>query len=205
MYNLVEDVTSRMMGMSLTMQEKRVVVQGRAGTGKSFVLDMMSKIVRHRFGNDSVVVAAPTDEAAMVVGGRNLFTLFHISSKGIRFEALRGEFENHFRELHKNLKFIFIDEMSAIGSNTLYMIDQRCRQIFPNINEPFGGITVYLFGDFLKLSPTNDEPIYSTKLTAGRKLFDTFQIFKHFTQSMRHSGYDAKEFAGLLERLAIGI
>ena len=53
----------------------------------------------------------------------------------------------------KNLKFLIIDEMSLIGLRTLYQIESRCREIFANeIDKPFGGLIIYLFGDYNQLT-----------------------------------------------------
>ena len=66
--------------------------------------------------------------------------------------------------------------MSLIGLRTLYQIESRCREIFANeIDEPFGGLIIYLFGDY------NQIPAHvrmSTKLSVKSLFkFSFFSIF----------------------------
>lgn len=68
-----------------------------------------------------------------------------------------------------------------IGARMLFQIEQRCRKIFPAIDEPFGGLHVYFFGDFRQLPPVKDSALYSRTTgdmaAKGRLVFDTFQEF----------------------------
>ena len=54
--------------------------------------------------------------------------------------------------------------MSMVGMKLLHLIDRRCRDIFPNIDESFAGIHAYMFGDFRQLPPVKDFPLYSKDL-----------------------------------------
>ena len=45
-------------------------------------------------------------------------------------------------------KVVIIDEMSMVGAKFLHLIDRYCRDIFPNVDESFGDLHVYMFGDF---------------------------------------------------------
>ena len=49
-----------------------------------------------------------------------------------------------------------------IGVRLLYQIEKRCREIFPTIKEPFGGLNIYLIGAFRQLPPVKDLELYST-------------------------------------------
>ena len=50
----------------------------------------------------------------------------------------------------KNLALIIIDEMSLVGSDMLYRIHLRLKDVFGTpVTVPFGGINVVLVGDLL--------------------------------------------------------
>ena len=57
----------------------------------------------------------------------------------------------NFQLEYKNLKVLIIDEMFLVGTRLLYHVEKRCSEIFPNNEQKFGGIFVYLFGDYRQL------------------------------------------------------
>ena len=52
----------------------------------------------------------------------------------------------------KNLKLLIIDELSMVSSLTFLYIHLRLTEIMSN-NEPFGGLSIVCFADFLQLPP----------------------------------------------------
>ena len=63
----------------------------------------------------------------------------------------------------KNLALIIIDEMSLVGSDMLYRIHMRLKDVFGTpVTVPFGGINVVLVGDLLQLPPVKSSYIFST-------------------------------------------
>jgi ATP-dependent DNA helicase PIF1 len=57
------------------------------------------------------------------------------------------------------LKTIIIDECSMMGANMFNLLDCRLRQIL-QIERPFGGVNVILFGDFQQFPPVKDRLIF---------------------------------------------
>ena len=47
-----------------------------------------------------------------------------------------------------------IDEFSMVKSDMLYQFDLRLKEIKENYDVPFGGVSIFLFGDLLQLRPT---------------------------------------------------
>src|SRR5438876_1958206 len=121
------------------------------------------------------------------------------------------------RKLQNNLKgthFFFIDEMSMVGLRMLHLIDQRLRQAFPqHRDQPFGGLTVVMFGDFAQLPPVGDPALYHQPtennppfVHQGSKLYrETFTKVFCLEQQMRQQGQaeDDMRFAAVLAHLHV--
>lgn len=61
----------------------RLVVSGTAGTGKSYVIECLQKVVRKAFGtNDVIQVITPTGNAAYFVGGCTAHSFLGIPTGG---------------------------------------------------------------------------------------------------------------------------
>jgi len=76
-----------------------------------------------------------------------------------------------------------------VSGKQLLWIDKRLQDIFNN-TQPFGGIHVLVFGDFLQLPPVRGETIYSgfpSDPARNFRLMDIWHSFKvhKLTQIMR--------------------
>ena len=206
---------------------ENVIVMGKGGVGKSFLIRAMEhgfwQLMMARYGRDeypnvrtAVKLAAFTGKAAFQVGGVTIHSLLGLrphdvgSAQPLSSDALR-----RVQEALKNTRFLFIDEMSMVGLKLLYAIDARLRQIFPhNSDEPFGGLTVVLFGDFGQLPPVMDTPLYASvtdpsKATlqhASRLYRNCFRRVFELTQQMRQQGLTENDvlFQTALTNLRIG-
>ena len=49
-----------------------------------------------------------------------------------------------------------------LGQTTFAWVDKRLRQATGELDQPLGGISVILFGDFGQLPPVGDVPLYSS-------------------------------------------
>jgi len=75
LYNYVEDRQD--------YHPLRLVVSGTAGTGKSYVINCLQRLVRQLFGaNDAIQVITPTGNAAYLVNGRTAHSFFGIPTGG---------------------------------------------------------------------------------------------------------------------------
>ena len=135
--------------------KKRCIVQGKAGSWKSSVIHEIVKRIINNFGN-SVKIAAFNDAVALNVDGNTLHTLLRIPVNSKAFESLEGQAAQNFQIEHKNLKFIIIGEMSLVGTRLLNHVEKRCSKMFPNIDDHFGSIHIYLFGDYRQLPSVLD-------------------------------------------------
>ncbi len=192
---------------STNVPHKLTIVQGKAGSGKSTII----KVIVHR-GNqewpNSVAVAAPTGLAALNIDGKTLHSLFKISPKDTAYKPLAGEALAKLQEEFKNIRFLIIDEMSMVGLKMLYYLCCRCQEA-KGCMDPFGGLYVWMFGDFRQLPPVMDRPMYdkqpaATESLRGKLVFNQFTNFVELQMCHRQSGPEAQAFRIMLDNIASG-
>jgi ATP-dependent exoDNAse (exonuclease V) alpha subunit len=121
-------------------------VTGRAGTGKSTLLNHLSWNT-----SKQVVICAPTGVAALNVGGQTIHSLFRLPIGVIADHEI--EQSRELRKLLGTLDTIVIDEVSMVNADLLDAVDRSLRQARQRPLEPFGGAQVVLFGDPYQLAP----------------------------------------------------
>ena len=108
----------------------------------------------------------------------------------------------------KNVAVLVIDEKSMLGQKTLWMISQRLKEARPEAqDQPFGGVSVVLLGDFKQLPPVGDSAMYNNSggdWIAGYNLYRHFKRCIIFKKVQRQEGDDQKQFREELERLGNG-
>ncbi|MDQ1563711.1 MAG: ATP-dependent helicase [Actinomycetota bacterium] len=147
---------------------EHIFVTGRAGTGKSTLLN-------HLAWNTSkqVVICAPTGVAALNVGGQTIHSLFRLPIGVIADHEI--EQTNELRKLLGTIDTIVIDEVSMVNADLMDAIDRSLRQARQRPREPFGGAQVVLFGDPYQLAPVPgdaDERAYFTDQYRSMWFFD---------------------------------
>ena len=136
-------------------------ITGRAGTGKSYLLNFFVANSRK-----NVVVVAPTGVAAINVGGQTIHSFFRIApTTPIDMNGLISRSAAR-RDLYKNLDVVVLDEVSMVSSELMDAIDQVLRKANGN-SLPFGGKQMLMFGDLYQLPPVAGPQIM-------RYLDDTF-------------------------------
>lgn len=125
--------------------EKNVLVTGKAGTGKSTLLNYFTDKTRK-----GIAVLAPTGVAAVNVNGQTIHSFFNfrpdITISKVR-EA-RGERERVLQELDA----LVIDEASMLRADLLDCVDKTLR-LNRREKTPFGGVQMIFFGDLYQLPP----------------------------------------------------
>ncbi len=119
-------------------------ITGRAGTGKSTLLQLFRNTTRK-----ISAVLAPTGIAALNVKGQTLHSFFGFPPKMInRYDIQRRK---NWR-MYTKLDVIIIDEISMVRADMLDNIDIFLR-VNRNIDAPFGGVQMVFFGDLFQLPP----------------------------------------------------
>jgi ATP-dependent exoDNAse (exonuclease V) alpha subunit len=131
---------------------EHVFVTGRAGTGKSTLLQEFVERT-----SKSLVIAAPTGVAALTVGGQTIHSLFRLPIGLVTAHTKFYPLSDDARVLLRKIDTVVIDEISMVRCDLLDGLDRRLRATRGRKNEPFGGVQVVMFGDPYQLPPVLKE------------------------------------------------
>ncbi len=125
---------------------EHLFVTGRAGTGKSTILNHLS-------WNTSKIIAvcAPTGVAALNVGGQTIHSLLRLPTGVIADHDLDQPSE--LKKMLSSIDTLVIDEISMVSADLMDAIDRALRQARGKKHDPFGGAQIIMFGDPYQLPP----------------------------------------------------
>jgi ATP-dependent exoDNAse (exonuclease V) alpha subunit len=192
---------------------EHVFVTGRAGTGKSTLLNHLNWHTKKQ-----IVICAPTGVAALNVGGQTIHSLFRLPIGVIADHDI--DQNDTVRKILNAMDTLVIDEVSMVNADLMDAMDRSLRQARQRPLEPFGGAQVVLFGDPYQLAPVpgdGDERAYFADTydsmwffdarvwrEADLKIFELGEIhrqhddeFKQLLNAVRHGRVTA-EMAGVL-------
>lgn len=157
---------------------KNVFITGRAGTGKSTLLNYFRHITKKK-----VAVLAPTGVAALNVKGQTIHSFFRFKPNVTPESVKRVRFSDDSKNIYKKLDAIVIDEISMVRADLLDCVDKFLRLNGLRRNKPFGGIQMIFFGDLYQLSPvvTGTEKavfssLYQTPYFYSAKVFNSLEM-----------------------------
>ncbi|KAJ3544805.1 hypothetical protein NMY22_g2652 [Coprinellus aureogranulatus] len=179
----------------------QMYVGGMGGTGKTRVIDSLRRFFEIRGESNRMVVLAPTGAAASVISGSTYHSFLGVATGERRSYASKaGKALDEARARMKGVEYVFIDEISMISCQDLYLIDERLKQISGLFDIPFGGVSVIVAGDFAQLPPARGPPLYSGEVskvqlprqtqgdqenTLGMMIWHMFVIVVMLVQNMR--------------------
>ena len=129
-------------------ESENLYITGKAGTGKSFLLEFFVNNT-----NKKAVVIAPTGVAALNVGGQTIHSFFQLD-----FEVQDPSNEEQMKigynraAIFRAIDTIVIDEVSMVSVDIMIAISKKM-QIANKNTLPFGGKQVIMFGDLYQLPP----------------------------------------------------
>lgn len=125
---------------------EHVFVTGRAGTGKSTLLNYLAWHT-----SKQIAICAPTGVAALNVSGQTIHSLFRLPTGVIADHDLHQTAE--LKKLLNAIDTLVIDEVSMVNADLMDAIDRSLRQARSRRHEPFGGVQIIMFGDPYQLPP----------------------------------------------------
>ena len=129
---------------------EHIFVTGRAGTGKSTLLEYLSWHSSH-----TLAICAPTGVAALNVGGQTIHSLFRLPIGVIADHQIEQNAD--LRKLLSAIDTLVVDEISMVNADLMDAMDRSLRQARQRPHEAFGGVQMVLFGDPYQLAPVPGE------------------------------------------------
>lgn len=155
----------------MTYKNDNLLITGRAGTGKSLLLNIFSRSTKKK-----ILVIAPTGIAALNVGGATIHSTFgfknlveldidDISPSTILLNSAK-------KEVLRKVETIIIDEISMLRSDVLERMN-KILQCINNNDEIFGGKQMIFIGDPFQLPPVvrKNEQYYLNDQYGGEYFF----------------------------------
>ena len=180
----------------------RLYCTGVGGTGKTFLIRLLTKYLNVRFGKNEasgiVKLAALTGTASQQINGQTLHSLLSLrlsNSRGSSHGLLNGASLNKLRLQWKHVKFLIIDEISLVSSQTLTDVNNRLIDIMPQ-NDYFGGINILIFGDPFQIKPVMGKFFFENEILWP--LFTQFELKENVRQK------NDTAYAQLLNRVRVG-
>lgn len=156
--------------------KKHIFLTGRAGTGKSTLLQFFRSSTKK-----NVVVLAPTGVAAVNIKGQTIHSFFNFRPDVTPATVGDIRIRRAQRELYKSVDIIIVDEISMVRADLLDCMDLFLRLHGVDPERPFGGIRFVMIGDLYQLPPV--------VMREEREIFSGHYPSPYF--------FDAKAFEGL--------
>lgn len=138
---------------------KNIFITGKAGTGKSTLLDYFRNATRKK-----VAVLAPTGVAALNVRGQTIHSFCRFKPD-ITLDKVK-KISGKGAALYKNLDAVIIDEISMVRADLLDCVERFLRLNGPHPKKRFGGIQMIFIGDLYQLPPvvtSAERNVFSTQ------------------------------------------
>ncbi|GFQ85517.1 ATP-dependent DNA helicase PIF1 [Trichonephila clavata] len=184
----------------------RLFITGNAGTGTTFLFNLLKSQVNRCYGKQVVKVSALAGVAARLVGGSTLHSTLKLpvqkDSRIVQMPILTGNYLRLMRQQWQHTEFLFIDEISMVPYEMLCMLDSRLKQL-KNNELLFGGINICVFGDLMQLPPVRGNQVFDqpSRFIPATHLWRSFSLIE-LTENMRQQG--STTFKDLLNALRIG-
>ncbi len=137
--------------------DQNVFITGRAGTGKSTLLQHLRSVTGKR-----MAVLAPTGVAALHVQAQTIHSFFGFKPGLTPDDARKIARKCADVSLYRHLDVIVIDEISMVRADLLDAIDVFLRTALKN-DDPFGGLQMVFIGDLYQLPPVltrHEQPFF---------------------------------------------
>lgn len=183
-----------------------VFLTGKAGTGKSTLLNKLTKHIQKNY-----IIIAPTGVAALNVNGQTIHSFFQFEPRPYLPNDNNFKPLNNKLELLKNIDLIIIDEISMVRCDLMNAIDLSLRKNLKS-NIPFAGKQLLLVGDLFQLAPVVDnkkqeevdiiKSNYKTPYFFSAKVFEC-GLFYHIIELEHVYRQSDVEFINLLNNVRI--
>ncbi|CAF4997261.1 unnamed protein product, partial [Rotaria sp. Silwood1] len=152
-----------------------IVVNGLAGSGKSYVISIIEKMLHEYCISESAGVSRPhknfgllkmahTGKAALNIHGSTIHSALEICPDGSSSPNKLNSYKLHtLRNRLNGLIMIIIDEISLVSHALFQKINKRLNEIFRTSDKSdvyFGGIPIIVFGDMAQIEPVAAKQVF---------------------------------------------
>lgn len=157
------------------MKGESLFLQGRAGTGKTFISEEVIRDLRDE--GRGVVVVATSGIAAVNIGGQTIHSLFQINPYTIGDMQSAANLSKFKKSLLKRVDTIVIDEVSMLRPDVLDSIDYTLKR---NLLGSLSSYQVIFIGDLKQLQPiySDEEKVIITRRYGSLSFKDAIS-YKH--------------------------
>lgn len=182
------------------------MINGHGGTGKTFLYKVICSKLRSE-GHIVLCIASSGIAALLLPGGRTAHSMFKLPIDNLSSDSICNISKSSMRaDLMRVVKCIVWDEIVPQHRYAIEALDRTLRDL-KDIDEPFGGITLLIGGDFQQTLPVlpkgSREEILSATITRSH-LWNDFHLI-HLHQNMRlRNDPKAEEFGRWLLQIGHG-
>jgi ATP-dependent DNA helicase PIF1 len=128
--------------------DRHVFITGKAGTGKSTLLELFRSQTPKR-----IAVLAPTGVAALNVRGQTIHSFFKFKPDITPDRVRKLKKSSAGESIYKNLDAVVIDEVSMVRADLMDCVEKFLRLNGPRPGKWFGGLQMIFIGDLYQLPP----------------------------------------------------
>ena len=185
-----------------TYEGMRMVVAGKAGSGKSYLINCVINAVVRKYGtNKAVRVLCPTGSSASLIdGAATIHSVLKVPCGPKAHGDLStpsGDAAIFLQTALDGLKVLLVDERSLVGARVMGWMEHHLK-FGLKIDADWGGVPVVIFlGDGKQLPAVCDSPVYSYTGKAiassrGAFLWRAFTTVVELKKSMRQDSSEAE-------------
>ena len=144
----------------LEQTSKNIFITGKAGTGKSTLLQYFRNNTKK-----NIAILAPTGVAAVNIQGQTIHSFFNFKPDVTPESASNIRVSKSKKLIYQKLDMIVIDEISMVRADLLDCIDAFLRRHGKERGAGFGGIQMVFIGDLYQLPPvvpSREQEIFKT-------------------------------------------
>ena len=118
-----------------TKESYFLFIGGEAGTGKSFLIRLLMEGIKHinikagaELNKPAIIAVAPTANAAYIINAKTIDSALCFS-RNRNYTKLDGPKQANLKFLYDDVKTLFCDEISMVGSSKLTKINYRMQDL----------------------------------------------------------------------------
>lgn len=206
---MIKLTTKQQQALDIVKSGKNLMLSGKAGTGKSFLVAQITKHLKSEF--KSFALTASTGIAAVSIKGITIHSYMGTGIQSSLAQVLNGGTMNLSIP---SKKVIILDEVSMIDGVYMDMIDGLLRLSF-NPELPFGGRQMILIGDLEQLPPVEErQPLMKSKAMTNGNFHNVFldeiirqtdPEFQKHLDNIRNKDYNKETLAYFNQRVGADI